>query len=145
VFILASVSWNGYCGGDIGRSLFLPGKDQPVDAKAALDAAIEAQRVAIRSLAPGTVLRDAAAAAEGVLARNGLAGKRLYRMFRGLGLTNSERPTALELDVSLKTGMCVCVQIYLQLDGCIVGQTDSVLITGAGGDVLTEAGTSGGP
>jgi Xaa-Pro aminopeptidase len=72
------------------------------------------------------------------LARAELSDKLNYRMFRGLGLTNIERPTALELDLVLRAGMCVCVQIYLQVDGLIVGQTDSVLVTEAEPEVLTR-------
>jgi Xaa-Pro dipeptidase len=111
VFVLASVSWNGYCGGDIARTFFLPGASSSQEAKVALDTASEAQREAIEALRPGAPLGDASRAAGRVLARSGLSEKLTYRMFRGLGLTNSERPTALELDLSLRPGMCICVQI----------------------------------
>jgi Xaa-Pro aminopeptidase len=137
VFILASVSWNDYCGGDIARTFFLPGPSFSSEAEAACEVAREAQREAIAALRVDVPLGDAARAGRNVVARSGLSEKLTYRMFRGLGLTNIERPTALELDLVLRPGMCVCVQVYLQVDGLIVGQTDSVLVTETGPELLT--------
>jgi len=138
VFILASVSLDDYHGGDIARTLFLPGPSSSPNIQTACGMAREAQLEAIAKLRPDVPLGDAARAGRQVLARAELSDKLNYRMFRGLGLTNIERPTALELDLVLRAGMCVCVQIYLQVDGLIVGQTDSVLVTEAEPEVLTR-------
>jgi Xaa-Pro aminopeptidase len=137
VYILASVSCDDYCGGDIARTFFLPGSASRHEAAAVCDVAQEAQRQAIAALRPGLPLAEAAEAARQVVTRSGLSEKLIYRMFRGLGLTNIERPTALELDLVLRPGMCVCVQVYLQTSGLIVGKTDSVLVTETGPEVLT--------
>jgi Xaa-Pro dipeptidase len=138
VFVLAGVAWSGYWGGDAARTFFVPSGQVPAGARHALDATLQAQRAAIAQLRPGSNLAAASQAAEAVLTENKLRERRLYRMFRGLGLTNSERPTALELDLPLSSGMSLSVQIYIQLDQLIVGQTDSVLITDTGAEILTD-------
>lgn len=137
-FILAGVSWNGYWGGDVARTLFVPNGNQTDQPHRLLDVAVSAQRAAIKLMGPGRILGEAARAAESVLVQGGLSDKRTYRMFRGIGLSSIERPSALETDTTLEPGMCICVQVYLRSEESIVGQSDSVLITHRAAELLTE-------
>jgi Xaa-Pro dipeptidase len=141
-FILAGVSWNGYWGGDVARTLFVPDGDQASQPRRFLDAAIGAQRAAIKVLGPGQILGEAARAAESELVHQGLLDRRAYRMFRGIGLTSNERPSTLESNITLEPGMCICVQVYLRSEESIVGQSDSVLITDTAAELLTDPAPS---
>jgi Xaa-Pro aminopeptidase len=135
--LVAHVSCDGYWA-DVARTFFVP--DGTADGRAvrAVEVAAHAQQAAIAALGPGRTLREALGAAESVLAAEGLGGRHVYAMFRGLGLHYDEAPGPADLDVPLVEGMCVCAQVYLQLPAMIVGRADSVLVTARGPERLTE-------
>jgi Xaa-Pro aminopeptidase len=137
VFIMGGASVNGYWA-NLGRTLCVPGGLPPRDARRGLDVADAAQRAAVARLGPGIPLGEAARAAEAVLAQAGLADRKTYPVFRGLGLRIDERPRAVDLDLILRPGMCLCAQLYLRLPEFIVGRSDSVLITDGGAAVLSD-------
>ncbi len=93
---------------------------------------------AMERLGPGAPLGVAVRAADAVLTEAGLADRKTYPVFRGLGLRIDERPRAADLDLILRTGMCLCAQLYLRMPEFIVGRSDSVLITDGGAVVVTE-------
>lgn len=137
VFVMGGASVNGYWA-NIGRTLFVPGGPPPRDARHGLDVADAAQRAAVGRLGPGIPLGEAVRAADAVLAAAGLADRKTYPVFRGLGLRIDERPRAADLDLILKPGMCLCAQLYLRLPEFIVGRSDSVLITEEGAVVVSD-------
>lgn len=137
-WLLSGVGCNGYWGGDTARTAFISGKPPSAEIQHALEAAINAHRRAIENLGPGRTLAGAAQAADQVLADQDLQGLRVYRMFRGIGLSPLERPSAFETDLVLESGMSLCVQIYLRTQGFIVGQSDGVLITKTGAEALSQ-------
>jgi Xaa-Pro dipeptidase len=137
VFVMGGASVNGYWA-NIGRTLFVPGGSPPSDARRGLDVAVAAQRAGVQRLGPGTPLGEAVRAADAVLAEAGLADRKTYPVFRGLGLRVDERPRAADLDLVLKPGMCLCAQLYLRLPEYIVGRSDSVLITEEGAAVVSD-------
>lgn len=137
VFVMGGASVNGYWA-HIGRTLFVPGAPPPREAGQGLAVADAAQQAAIRRLGPGIPLGEAVRAADAVLAEAGLADRKTYPVFRGLGLRVDERPRAADLDLLLKPGMCLCAQLYLRLAEFIVGRSDSVLITEEGASVVTD-------
>ena len=138
VFVVAHVSWNGYWA-NTSRTLFTPGSAPGPEAARALEAITRAQRAAVARLTPGRRLADAVGAAEDSLATDGWAGRRMYSMVRGLGLTYAEWPGPHDLDAPIRPGMCLCVQLHLRLEDAIVGKADSVLVEEGGGRLLTEA------
>jgi len=137
VFVMGGASVDGYWA-HIGRTLFVPGGSPPRDARHGLAVADAAQRAAIRRLGPGLPLGEAVRAADAVLAKAGLADRKTYPVFRGLGLRVDERPRAVDLDLVLESGMCLCAQLYLRLPEFIVGRSDSVLITEDGASVVSD-------
>jgi len=142
VFVMGGASVNGYWA-NIGRTLFVPGGSPPGDARLALDVAAAAQRAAVERLEPGASLGEAVRAADELLEKAGLADRKTYPVFRGLGLRIDERPRAVDLDLILRPGMCLCVQLYLRLPEYIVGRSDSVLITPDGAAVVSDPGGEG--
>jgi Xaa-Pro aminopeptidase len=137
VFVMGGASVNGYWA-NIGRTLFVPGGPPPRDARQGLDVADAAQRAGVGRLGPGIPLGEAVRAADAVLAAAGLADRKTYPVFRGLGLRIDERPRAADLHLILKPGMCLCAQLYLRLPEFIVGRSDSVLITEEGAVVVSD-------
>ncbi len=137
VFVMGGAIVDGYWA-NAARTLFVPGSPPRADARRMLDVAIEAQRAAVERLAPGVPLGEAVRAADKVLADARLADHKTYPMFRGLGLKHSERPSALDVDLIIRPGMCLCTQSYLHHPEFIVGQSDSVLITEIGAEVLSD-------
>ncbi len=137
LFIMGGAIVDGYWANG-GRTVFAPGAPARADARRMLDVAVEAQRAAVERLVPGTPLGEAVRAADKSLADAGLLGNKTYPMFRGLGLRHNERPTAVEVDLVLRPGMCLCSQSYLRGPDFIVGQSDSILIGEAGAVVLTD-------
>jgi len=140
LFALGDVSVNGYRA-NVARTLFVPGGVPLEDARHAFDVAGAAQRAAIRHLRPGEPLHEAIQAADDVLTEAGLAGRRTYPIVRGLGLRVDERPKAADaadLELPLRPGMCMCVQLYIRQPDRIVGRSDSVLITERGADVISD-------
>jgi Xaa-Pro dipeptidase len=137
VFVMGGATVNGYWA-NIGRTLVVPGGEPPRETRTGLDAAGAAHRAAVERLGPGIPLGDAIRAADAVLAGAGLGDRRTYPIFRGLGLRIDERPRAVDLDLILRPGMCLCAQVYLRLPEAIVGRSDSVLITGAGAVVVSD-------
>ena len=138
VFSLAHASLDGYWA-NIGRTLFVPGKPTDREVRKAQETVARAQRAAIGLLVPGRTLGDAFQASERVLAADDLSPRRVYGMFRGLGLRYDELPRASDLEMVLEPGMCICVQLHVRLPELIVGQGDSVLVTEAGPEILSEA------
>lgn len=138
VFSLAHASLDGYWA-NIGRTLFVPGASPDREIRRIQEAVARAQRAAISQLIPGKTLGDAFQTSERVLAEQDLAGRRIYGMFRGLGLRYDELPSASDLEMVLKPGMCLCVQLHVRLPELIVGQGDSVMVTEAGPEILSEA------
>ncbi len=134
-FMMGGASLNGYWA-NIARTVFVPGGQPRPDAQRVLEVATRAQRAAVNQLAPGVALGEAARAADKVLASEHLAEKKTYPVFRGLGLRIDERPRALDVDMILNPGMCLCAQLYLSLPEFIVGRSDSVLITDKGAELL---------
>ncbi|MGQ0571369.1 MAG: M24 family metallopeptidase [Armatimonadota bacterium] len=137
VFVLAHINWNGYWA-NISRTLFVPGGHPDADARRLLDAVVGAQRNAIEQLRPGQALGAASSASDTFLATRGLAEKKIYPMFRGLGLRYDEPPRALDLDMILRPGMCLAVAVHLRSPRFIVGQGDSVLITDTAAEILSD-------
>ena len=137
VFVMGGASVNGYWA-HIGRTLSVPGGSPPGDAGRGLAVADAAQRAAIRGLGPGIPLGEAVRAADAVLAEAGLADRKTYPVFRGLGLRVDERPRAADVDLVLRPGMCLCAQLYLRFPAFIVGRSDSVLITEEGAAVISD-------
>jgi Xaa-Pro aminopeptidase len=137
VFVLGGASVNGYWA-HIGRTLVVPGGSPPRAAADGLAVAGAAQRAAVGRLRPGAALGEAVRAADAVLAEAGLADRKTYPVFRGLGLRVDERPRAVDLDLILRPGMCLCAQLYLRLPTFIVGRSDSVLITDEGAVVVSD-------
>lgn len=142
VFVMGGASVNGYWA-NIGRTLFVYGGSPSGDARLALDVAAAAQRAAVERLQPGAPLGEAVRAADAVLGKAGLADRKTYPVFRGLGLRIDERPRAVDLDLILRPGMCLCAQLYLRLPEYIVGRSDSVLITPDGAAVVSDPGGEG--
>jgi Xaa-Pro aminopeptidase len=138
VFSLAHTSLDGYWA-NIGRTLFVPGEAPDRKIKKAYEVVARAQRTAISQLTPGHTLGDAFKASERVLAEDGLAGRRIYGMFRGLGLRYDELPRPSDLEMKIEPGMCICVQLHVRLPDIIVGQGDSVLVTEAEPEILSNA------
>jgi len=68
-----------------------------------------------------------------------LAKRRIYGMFRGLGLRYDELPRPSDLEMTVEPGMCICVQLHVRLPNVIVGQGDSVLVTERGPEILSDA------
>jgi Xaa-Pro aminopeptidase len=137
VFILAHVSWNGYWA-NISRTRFVPGGQPSADARRFLDAVAGAQRAAIAQMRPGQALGEAARACDAFLAARGLIENQIYPRFRGLGLRYDEPPRPFDLDVMLRTGMCLAVAVHLRSATLIVGQGDSVLITDTGAEIVSD-------
>jgi len=138
LFMISKAVVNGYQA-DIGRTLFVPGAAPADSARRDLEVAASAHRAVVQHLAPGRLLKEAVGAADAVLTAAGLADRRTYPMVRGLGLRADERPrVTTDLELRLTPGMCMCVQLYLKQPGGIVGRSDSVLITDAGPEVLTQ-------
>jgi Xaa-Pro dipeptidase len=137
LFIMGGAIVDGYWANG-GRTVFPPGAPARDDARRMLDVAIEAQRAAVERLVPGRPLGEAVRAADQTLADAGLLGNKTYPMFRGLGLRHNERPTAIEVDLVLRPGMCLCSQSYLRGSDFIVGQSDSILIGDKDAVVLTD-------
>ncbi len=137
VWILSHAHWNGYWA-NISRNVFVPGGRADPDALRAHEAVVEAQRAAIEHLVPGETLGRAAKAADDILARLHLLDKKMYGMFRGLGLRYDEPPRGTDVDAVFAPGMCVCVQLHVRLPTLIVGQGDSVLITDQGPEVVSR-------
>lgn len=137
LFIMGGATVDGYWANG-ARTIVVPGGPPPAGARRLLDVAVEALRAGLERLLPGRPLGEAVRAADGLLADAGLLEHKTYPMFRGLGLRHNERPTAGELDLVLRPGMCLCSQSYLRRDDFIVGQSDSVLIGEGGAVVLTD-------
>jgi Xaa-Pro aminopeptidase len=138
VWILSHAHWNGYWA-NISRNVFVPGALPDTNVVRAHEAVIEAQRAAIRQLVPGRVLGEAAKAADAALARHGLLDKKMYGVFRGLGLRYDELPRPTDLDTVVAAGMCICVQLHVRLSNLIVGQGDSILVTGRGPEIVSQS------
>jgi Xaa-Pro aminopeptidase len=137
LFIMGGAIVDGYWANG-ARTVFVPGGPPPAEGRRLLEVAVEAQRAGLERLIPGRPLGDAVRAADGLLADAGLLEHKTYPMFRGLGLRHNERPTATELDLTLRPGMCLCSQSYLRRDDFIVGVSDSILIGEDGAVVLTD-------
>jgi Xaa-Pro aminopeptidase len=137
VFIMGGAILDGYWA-NAARTVFAPGGPAPAEARRMLDVAVDAQRAAVERLVPGRPLGEAVRAADTLLADAGLLEHKTYPMFRGLGLRHNERPTAIEVDLVLRPGMCLCSQAYLRGADFIVGQSDSILIGENGAVVLTD-------
>lgn len=142
VFVMGGASVNGYWA-NIGRTLFVYGGSPSGEARLGLDVAAAAQRAAVERLHPGAPLGEAVRAADVVLGAAGLADRKTYPIFRGLGLRIDERPRAVDLDLILRPGMCLCAQLYLRLPEFIVGRSDSVLITTDGAEVVSDPAGEG--
>jgi Xaa-Pro dipeptidase len=142
VFVMGGASVNGYWA-NIGRTLFVYGGSPSGEARRGLDVAAAAQRAAVEHLHPGAPLGEAVRAADVVLGAAGLADRKTYPIFRGLGLRIDERPRAVDLDLILRPGMCLCAQLYLRLPEFIVGRSDSVLITTDGAEVVSDPSGEG--
>ncbi len=138
VFSLSHTSLNGYWA-NIGRTFFVPGGSPDPQIRRAYDVVSRAQRTGISHLTPGRTLGDAFQASEQVLASDGLANRRIYGMFRGLGLRYDELPRPSDLETKVEPGMCICVQLHVRLPGIIVGQGDSVLVTDGAPEILSDA------
>jgi Xaa-Pro aminopeptidase len=136
VWILSHAHWNGYWA-NISRTVFVPGGRTDPNVVHAQAAVVEAQRAAIASLAPGQALGNAAKACDDVLASRNLLDKKIYTMFRGLGLRYDEPPRGTDLDAVMEAGMCLAVAVHVRLPMLIVGQGDSVLITANGPEVVS--------
>ncbi len=137
VWILSHAHWNGYWA-NISRNVFVSGGRTDPSVLRAHAAVVEAQRAAIDHLVPGQTLGKAANAADDVLALHNLLDKKMYGMFRGLGLRYDEPPRGTDLDAVFAPGMCICVQLHVRLPNVIVGQGDSILITGTGPQVVSQ-------
>ena len=137
VWVLSHTHWNGYWA-NISRNLFVSGGRPDADVLRAHEAVIEAQLAAVGQLLPGRPLGEAAKAADEVLARHSLLDKKMYGMFRGLGLRYDEPPRGTDVDTVLAPGMCICVQLHVRLPQLIVGQGDSVLITDQGPAIVSQ-------
>jgi Xaa-Pro aminopeptidase len=138
VWILSHAHWNGYWA-NISRNVFVPGATPDPNVARAHQAVIEAQRAAIERLVPGRPLGEASKAADDALARHGLLDKKMYGVFRGLGLRYDELPRPTDLDTILAAGMCICVQLHVRLPNLIVGQGDSILITARGPEIVSQS------
>jgi Xaa-Pro aminopeptidase len=138
VFSIAHASVEGYWA-NIGRTLFVPGAPPDPKIQRAQQAVARAQRAAISQLVPGRTLGDAFRAADRVLAVDDLASRKIYGMFRGLGLRYDELPRPSDLELKVEPGMCICVQLHVRLSELIVGQGDSVLVTERGPEILSDA------
>jgi Xaa-Pro aminopeptidase len=138
VWVLSHAHWNGYWA-NISRNVFAPGGSPDPAVLRAQEAVVDAQRSAIARLLPGEPLRQAWTAAHDALARHNLLEKKVYGIFRGLGLRYDEPPKDADLDTILKAGMCLTVAVHVRLPSLIVGQGDSVLITGRGPEVVSQA------
>ncbi|MGQ0569109.1 MAG: M24 family metallopeptidase [Armatimonadota bacterium] len=136
VFVLGGASVNGYWA-NLGRTLFIPGGPRHADAGAVLEVAVRAQQAAMGRLAPGIPLGEAIRAADHVLTEAEWIDHKTYPVFRGLGLRIDERPGAWDAGTTLRPGMCLCAQLYLRHPEFILGQSDSVLVTENGAEVLS--------
>jgi Xaa-Pro aminopeptidase len=138
VWVLSHAHWNGYWA-NISRNVFAPGGSPDPDVLRAQEAVVDAQRAAIARLVPGEPLKNASTAAHDALARHHLLEKKVYGIFRGLGLRYDEPPKDADLETVLQVGMCLCVAVHVRLPKLIVGQGDSVLITATGPEVVSQA------
>jgi Xaa-Pro aminopeptidase len=143
LFVIGAAIVDGYWA-NAARTVFAPGGPGRPEVQRVLDIAVEAQQAAVERLVPGKPLGDAVRAADKVLADAGLLGNKTYPMFRGLGLRLNERPTAIEVDLVLQPGMCLCSQLYLRRADFIVGRSDSILIGEQGAVALTDRGQPAG-
>jgi Xaa-Pro aminopeptidase len=136
VFVIEGVSCNGYWA-NLARTVFV-GKAAPNDQRPQALAVVEsALHTVCAKLAPGATLQGAVDGVDRALAEANLAGRRVYPMFRGLGLSKAERPNLGDLTTPLQPGMCFCAQLYVRLGRAIVGLSDSVLITERSAELLT--------
>ena len=138
IWVLSHAHLNGYWA-NISRNLFAPGGPPDPDVLRAQEAVADAQRAAVARLVPGEPLKNASTAAHDALAKHGLLEKKVYGIFRGLGLRYDEPPKDADLGTVLQAGMCLCVAVHVRLPKLIVGQGDSVLITAKGPEIVSQA------
>ncbi|SEN23693.1 Xaa-Pro aminopeptidase [Lihuaxuella thermophila] len=129
--------YKGYAS-DITRTIVLgkPSEKQ----KEIYDIVLEAGKLAISAIRPGITGREADAAARDYIARHGYGGYFGHGTGHGLGLEVHEAPRlSPQGDTPLAPGMVVTVEpgIYLPDFGGVRIE-DDVLVTEAGGEVLTH-------
>ena len=129
---------DGYCS-DMTRTVHL-GKGSSRE-RAVYDAVLEAQMAAVAAVAPGVTCAEVDGAARSVLKRAKLARWFSHSTGHGVGLEIHEGPRlATKVEQVLEPGMVITVEPGVYLPGEFgVRIEDMVLVTEAGGEVLTAA------
>ena len=129
---------NGYCS-DMTRTVHV-GKGSP-RARAVYDAVLEAQKAALAAVAPGVTCGQVDEAARSVLKQAKLGRWFSHSTGHGVGLEIHEGPRlAAKVEQRLEPGMVITVEPGVYLPGEFgVRIEDMVLVTEAGGEVLTAA------
>jgi Xaa-Pro aminopeptidase len=105
------------------------------------DLVLEAQEAAVQAVRPGVTAGDVDEAARSVLRRAGLDGSFSHSTGHGVGLEIHEGPRlAAKQTQRLEAGMVVTIEPGVYLPGSFgVRIEDMVLVTAAGGEVLTPS------
>ena len=133
---------DGYCS-DMTRTVHL-GKGSPRE-RAVYDAVLEAQMAGVAAVAPGVTCAEVDEAARSVLKRAKLARWFSHSTGHGVGLEIHEGPRrAAKVGQVLEPGRVITVDTGVYLPGEFgVRIEDMVLVTDAGGEVLTAASPKG--
>ena len=132
------IVFDGYCS-DMTRTVHV-GKGN-ARARAVYDAVLEAQMAAVAAIAPGVTCGQVDEAARSVLQRAKLGKWFSHSTGHGVGLEIHEGPRlAAKVEQVLEAGMVITVEPGVYLPGEFgVRIEDMVLVTEAGGEVLTAA------
>jgi Xaa-Pro aminopeptidase/Xaa-Pro dipeptidase len=128
----------GYCS-DCTRTVML---GEPDERQAEVyDAVREAQRAALKAVAPGVPTREVDATARDLLAERGFAKEFSHGVGHGVGLEVHELPTlSAKSEDILEAGMIVTVEPGVYIEGWGgVRLEELVLVTEDGGRTLTQA------
>lgn len=129
---------DGYCS-DMTRTVHM-GKAQPGE-REVYDSVLEAQEAAVAKVAPGVTAGEVDEAARSVLRRAGLDKYFTHSTGHGVGLEIHEGPRlAAKQTQVLEQGMVVTIEPGVYMPGRFgVRIEDMVLVTAAGGEVLTPS------
>lgn len=128
----------GYCS-DMTRTVHL-GR-ATAEERTAYEAVLESQEAGVAAVRAGAVTADVDEAARGVLRKAGLAERFTHSTGHGVGLEIHEGPRlAAKQTQTLEAGMVVTIEPGIYMPGKFgIRIEDMVLVTAAGGEVLTPS------